>query len=195
MRTNCNDRAKRNSPSLLNVWRPLQTHPAARSKRYHHIYLPNDRFRLFAWFLSSRLLEQWSPKKYWHFQTFYFQLPERCDTHCALPIILALHEICSSLTIFQTTEKLQQTIFYDQSMDVTWKVLDLTHTGTVGWFKFKQVHQKYPHFWTLCPRRECKEYITEQSLQSAPMFLQPNWTDYWRRFFSVSKNTAERRYK
>lgn len=34
MLTGCNDRARRNSPSLLNVWRPLQTHPAARSKRY-----------------------------------------------------------------------------------------------------------------------------------------------------------------
>lgn len=28
-------------------------------------------------------------------------------------------------------------------MDATWKVLDLTHTQSVGWFRFQQVYQKY----------------------------------------------------
>jgi hypothetical protein len=33
-----------------------------------------------------------------------------------------------SLKICQTKERLQETTFYDQPMDATWKVLDLTHT-------------------------------------------------------------------
>jgi hypothetical protein len=71
-------------------------------------------------------------------------------------------------------------------MDATWKVLDLTHTGSVDWFKFQQAHKKYPLFYALCPERN--EHVTRQSLQSARMFLQPIWPDY-SIFLPVSVNT------
>lgn len=40
------------------------TPPPAVNVSVQQILLPNDRLYLFAWFLSSGLLEQWSPKKY-----------------------------------------------------------------------------------------------------------------------------------
>lgn len=131
---------------------------------------------------------QWSPKL-GTFRLSTFNYPS-VATHTA-PCPSFLH-FMKSIPVWRfvrlNKERLQQTTFYDQSVATTWKVLHLTHTGSVDWFKFQQAHKKYPHFYALCPRRECNEDITGQSLQSARTFLQPIWPDY-SIFLPVSGNT------
>lgn len=71
------------------------TPPPAINVANRQIWLPNGRFRLFAWFLSSRLLVQWSPKKYSALSDFLLSIT-RALRHT---LRLARHS-CTSWNLF-----------------------------------------------------------------------------------------------